>query len=123
MNRNEELNNLVMFPSSKNFPPQGLSNEISVDFYLEEKRHVEEFGEFLNSDLFEINLDLEENNQKYSSFEEYMNRSQAFEALDLSTPPETPMKKLIEEQLQAIRKAKTQIRYYLDEIEMFLPKR
>jgi hypothetical protein len=107
-----------MFPSAKNFPPIGTMSEVGIDFYLEENRLnlEQDFNEFdtLNDSL------------KFSSFEEYMNRHTLGLNTQIGSVEENrneAMKLLVQEQLKTIEEAKAQIKYYLDEIEMFLPKR
>lgn len=118
--QNTSLDNLVMFPSAKNFPPVGSMSEAGIDFYLEEHKLD------LESDL-DLNFDDDLNESlRYSSFEEYMNRHTLGLKENLGSVEqkrEEALKILLNEQIRAINEAKAQIKYYLDEIEMFLPKR
>lgn len=109
-----ETDNLVLFPSSKNFledqndPMYNLLNEYS---------HIsdEEIPDHLD-DRFEMEL---EDLTQFGSLEAFMNRHQSQDLL-------TPDDKLImgiNERLNAISEAKARLKFYLDEIEMFLPKR
>lgn len=117
--QNTSLDNLVMFPSAKNFPPVGSMSEAGIDFYLEEhKLDLENDGDLGFDDVNE--------SLRYSSFEEYMNRHTLGVKETLGSVEESrekALKMLVNEQIKAINEAKAQIKYYLDEIEMFLPKR
>ncbi len=118
----DQIDNLVMFPSAKNFPPVGTMSEVGIDFYLEENRLNLE--QDLN-DFDSLNASMNDS-LKYSSFEEYMNRHTMGLNTEMGSVEENrnqAMKLLVQEQLRTIEEAKAQIKYYLDEIEMFLPKR
>ncbi len=120
MNKNEMNDNLIMFPSSKNFLPEGPLSDLGSNFYLDEKLSALE----IENDLLEFeSLD---DSIRYSSFEEYMNRHN----LGLETKSNIVeenraevLKILLQEQIKLINETKSQMKYYLDEIEMFLPKR
>jgi hypothetical protein len=110
--------NLVMFPSAKNFkvdleridhrhdPLQDLLYEYShvletdIPTYLDE-RFEEQAGE----------------DDAFDSLEAFMNRHQRGEVLT----PDDKLIKIINERLDAIKEAKERIKFYLEEIEMFLP--
>ncbi len=118
-NQNTTINNLVMFPSAKNFPPVGPMSEVGIDFYMEghkldlENELDQDFGQFSES-------------LRYSSFEEFMNRNGQVENNVLKGADkkrDDALKMLVNEQIKAINEAKAQIKFYLDEIEMFLPRR
>lgn len=115
----KELDNLVMFPSAKNFPPLGQMSEAGIDFYLEE--HKIDLENDFNQNSEELDESL-----RFSSFEEYMNRHQLGLQPSLGSVEDgrgEAMKILVRQQIEAINEAHAQIKYYLDEIEMFLPKR
>ncbi len=118
--------NLVMFPSSKNYkvnledvnhardPLYDLLHEYShvreedIPSYLDERFEAEilEEQEALDGDAFD-------------SLEAFMNRNQRGEVLT----PDDKLVKLINDRIEAIKEAKDRIKFYLEEIEMFLPSR
>lgn len=118
---NIETNNLVLFPSSKNYsqdldlddPMFDLLNEYAhvsdadIPAYLddEEQRRLEE-SELEDETVFE-------------SLEAFMARNQHTEVLN----PDEKLIQLINDRMQAIHEAKSRIKFYLEEIEMFLPRR
>lgn len=113
-----ETDNLVMFPSSKNFAVEAEADltDPMVDL-------LNEFSHMKDSDIpdhlddrFEDTL---EDETAFGSLEAFMNRHQAQETLT----PDDKLVKLINERLDAIAEAKARIKFYLDEIEMFLPRR
>ncbi|MBC7428020.1 MAG: hypothetical protein H7336_05375 [Bacteriovorax sp.] len=112
-----EIDNLVMFPSAKNFaveadlldPMADLLNEYSHMSDADIPGHLD--------DRFDEN-DLEEDTA-FGSLEAFMARNQN---ADTSTPDDK-LVRLINERLEAIAEAKQRIKFYLDEIEMFLPRR
>ena len=129
--RDDENQNLVMFPSSKNFKIDHSGLETGHDpLYdlLNEYSHIrDEDIPSHQDDRFEI--ELEENfhstfedeldGDSYHSLEAFMNRNQRTESLG----PDDKLIKLINDRLEAIKEAKERIKFYLDEIEMFLPSR
>ncbi len=120
MNKNEMNDNLIMFPSSKNFPPVGALGEAGMEFYLDDK--------LKNLDLNDSTLEFEDldDSLRYSSFEEYMNRHNLGLETKVNAVDENrqeALKILLQEQIKLINETKAQMKYYLDEIDMFLPKR
>jgi len=116
-NENENLN-LVMFPASKNFkvdPEDHLGADPLHDL-LHEYSHVreEDIPSYLD-DRFE--LEMLEDSDAFDSLEAFMNRHQRQEVIT----PDDKLAGLINERLDAIKEAKARIKFYLDEIEMFLP--
>ncbi len=95
-------------------------NEAGIDFYLEGHKLD------LENEFEHEGFDLDES-LRYSSFEEYMNRHATNSLVAASTEKtmstDDSIKLLINDQINAINEAKAQIKYYLDEIELFLPKR
>ncbi len=112
-----EINNLVLFPAAKNFKLECELKDPMVDL-LNEYSHVNEadIPSHLD-DRFEEN-DLEDDTA-FGSLEAFMNRNQV---TDTQTPDDK-LAKLINDRLEAIAEAKQRIKFYLDEIEMFLPRR
>lgn len=111
-----EIDNLVMFPSAKNFEVESNLVDPMVDL-------LTEYSEMSDADIpahlderFEEEL---EDTTAFGSLEAFMNRHQTDNALT----PDDKLAKLINERLDAITVAKQRIKFYLDEIEMFLPRR
>lgn len=103
--KNEESNLLIMFPASKNFE---LADETVIDQY------PSQFDERFDNDEIEI---LEE--ETYSSLDAFMNRhnkNEAFTSDDLLI-----MK--INQQIEMISEAKERLKYYLDELDIYMPKK
>lgn len=115
-----ETDNLVLFPSAKTFardleasdPMMDILNEYSdmkdsdIPGYLDDR-----FSELEESDL--------EDDTAFGSLEAFMNRHQAQDNLT----PDDRLVKLINDRIKSISEAKARIKFYLDEIEMFLPRR
>ena len=116
-----EPDNLVLFPSSKNFAADAELSDPMVDL-LNEYAHLD------NSDIpthlderfeeFDLEMDLEDTSA-FGSLEAFMNRHQGKDNLS----PDDKLVRLINERIQYIIDAKARIKFYLDEIEMFLPRR
>lgn len=116
--------NLVMFPASKNFKvdleDMSLGRDPLQDL-LHEYSHIkeEDIPSYLD-ERFEIELlehDIDNEGDAFDSLEAFMNRHQRGEILT----PDDKLIKLINERIEAIKEAKERIKFYLDEIEMFLP--
>ena len=112
-----ETDNLVMFPSAKNFK---VESDLTDPMY----ELLNEYADMKDSDLpghlderFEEQA--EENEISFDSLESFMNRNQPKEALTA----DDKLVMLINERIEAIAEAKARIKFYLDEIEMFLPRR
>ncbi len=124
-NDNENLN-LVMFPASKNFPKIDLEDrDLGKDplhELLHEYSHVreEDIPSYLD-ERFELELlegaELLEESDAFDSLEAFMNRNQRQEVIT----PDDKLIGLINERIEAIKEARARIKFYLDEIEMFLP--
>lgn len=120
---NDENQNLVMFPSSKNFkidlsatdlgadPLHDLITEYSSMSDLEIPSHLD--------DRFELEFEDELDGDTFHSLEAFMNRG----SLNVAQTPDDKLVALINERIEAIKDAKERIKFYLDEIEMFLPAR
>lgn len=112
-----EIDNLVMFPSSKNFrraeddltdPMMDLLNEYSHMTDADLPEHLDE--------RFEESFD---EGMAFGSLEAFMARNQIQESLT----PDDKLINLINERIESIKDAKQRIKFYLDEIEMFMPRR
>lgn len=120
---NDEFQNLVMFPSSKNFkidlstaelgadPLNDLITEYSSMSDLEIPSHLD--------DRFEIEFEDELDGDTFHSLEAFMNRGER----NVAQTPDDKLVALINARIEAIKDAKERIKFYLDEIEMFLPSR
>lgn len=111
-----ENDNLVMFPSAKNFPVEADLKDPMYDL-------LNEYSDMTDADIpahlderFEEALEVD---TAFGSLEAFMNRHQAQEVLT----PDDKLVKLINSRIEAIAEAKQRIKFYLDEIEMFLPRR
>ncbi|AUN98234.1 hypothetical protein DOM21_10040 [Bacteriovorax stolpii] len=111
-----ETDNLVLFPSAKNFPLEENLQDPMLDL-LNEYSHMTD-ADIPNhlDDRFENEL---EDETSFGSLEAFMNRHQSNDTLT----PDDKLVKLINERMEAIAEAKQRIKFYLDEIEMFLPRR
>lgn len=113
-----ETDNLVLFPSAKNFhkeedltdPMMDLLNEYSHMTDADIPTHLD--------DRFESESVIEDDTI-FGSLEAFMARNQNQDGLT----PDDRLVKLINERMQAITEAKERIKFYLDEIDMFLPRR
>jgi len=129
--RDGENQNLVMFPSSKNFKVDlgnaSMGHDPLYDL-INEYSHVRDedipdsldnrFERELEEDFDSI-LQNELDGDSFDSLEAFMNRNQRGESLS----PDDRLARLINDRLEAIKEAKARIKFYLDEIEMFLPSR
>ena len=114
-----ETDNLVLFPSAKSFPVETLESDLQDPMLdlLNEYSHLSDndIPSYLD-DNFESEL---EDETSFGSLEAFMNRHQSNDTLT----PDDKLVKLINERVEAIAEAKQRIKFYLDEIEMFLPRR
>lgn len=118
---NTETDNLVLFPSAKNFP---LESELSdpMNDLLNEYSHMSDadipshLDDRFGSESLEESL---EDETSFGSLEAFMNRHQSNDNLT----PDDRLVMMINERMEQIAEAKSRIKFYLDEIEMFLPKR
>lgn len=125
-NNDSENMNLVMFPSSKNFkvdPEDRFLGKDPLHDLLHEYSHVrdEDIPSHLD-DRFELEL-LELDNAEvdaFDSLEAFMNRHQT---KSVAGPDDNKLTSVINERIEAILEARARIKFYLDEIEMFLPAR
>ncbi len=114
-----ETDNLVLFPSAKNFPLEENLRDPVVDL-LNEYSHMTD-ADIPNhlDDRFETLENELEDETSFGSLEAFMNRHQNNDNLT----PDDKLVKLINDRMESIAEAKSRIKFYLDEIEMFLPKR
>ena len=105
-----------MFPSAKNFVLEADLKDPMIDL-LNEYSHMSDsdIPDHLD-DRFEDTL---EDDTAFGSLEAFMNRNNAQETIS----SDDKLVKLINERLNDIADAKARIKFYLDEIEMFLPRR
>ncbi len=115
---NLETDNLVLFPSAKNFEVESDLSDPMMDL-LSEFSHLsdDDIPSYLD-DRFDEENDQVEGSEVYDSLEAYMNRNN-----DLSLSPDEKLANVINEKFEAILEAKARIKFYLDEIDMFLPRR
>ena len=118
---NTETDNLVLFPSAKNFVPDERDLQDPMADLLNEYSHLSDadIPDYLDTRYEEEESEEEAPEAVYDSLDAYMTRN--FEQ-DGATS-EARLIKLIGERMQAITEAKARIKFYLDEIEMFLPRR
>lgn len=122
-----ETNNLVLFPASKNYSIEtdlnGL-NDPMMDL-LNEYAHItdDQIPSYLDDRFYEeegVESELElDDSAIFGSLEAFMTRNQ--EQVQLT--PDDKLAKAIHEKMEAINEARQKIKFYLDEIEMFLPRR
>ena len=119
--QNIETNNLVLFPSAKNYT-QDLDLDDPMFDLLNEYAHMSDadIPAYLDD---EYQRQLEESDLEdetaFGSLEAFMARNQHTEVLS----PDEKLLQLINDRMQAIHEAKARIKFYLEEIEMFLPRR
>ena len=125
----QEVHNLVMFPAAKNFRPDLRAMEVGHDplhDLLHEYSHIkdEDIPDHLDH-RFEADPELEDHledegeGDAFHSLEAFMTRNLRGE----SQHPDERLASMIEDRIQAIKDAKERIKFYLEEIEMFLPNR
>lgn len=110
-----ETDNLVLFPSSKNFPLEKLEEIDQGDPMFD---ILNEFSDAtLEGEVFGLEALVEETT--YGSLEEFMNRQKG----EGSLTADDKLVLLIDERIEQIDEARARIKFYLDELEMFLPRR
>lgn len=120
--------NLVLFPASKNFPKVSKVGPIEsgndpISELLHEYSHLcdEDIPNYLDDrfelDLLKEELEFLEEGDTFESLEAFMNRHQKKDVI----PTDTILTQKINERIKAILDARARIKFYLDEIEMFLP--
>ncbi len=116
-----ETDNLVLFPSAKNFSASEDLTDPMLDL-LNEYSHMNDsdipahLDDRFEEDSLEDDL---EDTSAFGSLEAFMMRNQNNDNLT----PDDRLVNLINDRMQAIADAKARIKFYLEEIEMFLPRR
>jgi hypothetical protein len=93
-----------MFPASKNFPVEETMDLTIPNF--EDERFDNDEIEVLESEI-------------YPSLEAFMNRNQKTEAMS----PDDQLILKINTQIEMISEAKERLKFYLDELDIFMPKK
>jgi hypothetical protein len=113
----EEGRNLVMFPSAKNFPMREMLSDPLHDILSEYAPYYPDHtDERFHSEVVEEEDDADE---MYPSLEAFMNRHKR----DMALTPDDRLMQKINRQLMAIQDLKDRIKFYMEEIEMFLPRK
>lgn len=102
--RTEESNLLIMFPASKHYAVEEIATYSTPNF-LDER---------FDNDEIEIS-----ENEIFPSLEAFMSRNKPVEQV---TKDDLLVSK-INEQMKMISEANERIKFYMDEIEMFMPKK
>ncbi len=118
--------NLVYFPSSKNFKIDYASYQGHFDLNDPLEELIYEFSHIneenlpdYNDERFEDSFDANDSLDVFYSLDAFMNRHQIGERQH----PDDKLIEMINERIDAIREAKERIKFYLDEIDMFTPNR
>jgi hypothetical protein len=112
-----ETDNLVLFPSAKNFQREADRDLTDPMYDL-----LNEYSNLSDADIphhLDDRFSGEDDSLNFDSLEAFMNRHNPQESLT----SDDKLVKLINERIEAIAEAKARIKFYLDEIEMFLPRR
>lgn len=120
-----ETDNLVLFPSSKNYSLESDLSDLRDPMMdlLNEYAHIkdDEIPSHLD-DRFDDELELEDELDEspvFGSLEAFMARNEGSVALT----PDEKLASSINQKMEAILEARQKIKFYLDEIEMFLPRK
>lgn len=115
---NNENDNLIMFPASKNFLKVDRTHDL-VESLLNEFAHIsdEDIPSYLDDRFDDVERDIEV--QTYQSLEAFMNRHNVSDLIE--TKVEDERMECIQMKLEEIKETRKRIKFYLDEIEMFLP--
>jgi hypothetical protein len=111
----EEVKNLVMFPSAKNFPMREFLSDPLSEILNEYTPYYPDHDD----ERFPSEPDEDESTDMYPSLEAFMNRHQR----DMAMTPDDRLIQKINQQMDAIQNLKERIKFYMDEIEMFLPRK
>ena len=114
----QEVRNLVMFPSAKNFPMREMLSDPLSDILSEYTPYYPDHTDerFESEEIEEMADDSEEH---YHSLEAFMNRHKR----EMAMTPDDRLVMKINQQMVAIQNLKDRIKFYMDEIEMFLPRK
>jgi hypothetical protein len=110
----QEMRNLVMFPSAKNFPMREMLSDPLSDILNEYSAYYPDHTD----ERFESE-DIEDEDDHYPSLEAFMNRHKR----EVAMSPDDRLVMKINQQMDTIKGLKERIKYYMDEIEMFLPRK
>ncbi len=115
---NNENDNLIMFPASKNFLKVDRTHDL-VESLLNEFAHIsdEDIPSYLDDRFDDVERDIEV--QTYQSLEAFMNRHNVSDLIE--TKVEDERLECIQMKLEEIKETRKRLKFYLDEIEMFLP--
>lgn len=115
---NNENDNLIMFPASKNFLKVDRTHDL-VESLLNEFAHIsdEDIPSYLDDRFDDVERDIEV--QTYQSLEAFMNRHNVSDLIE--TKVEDERMECIQMKLEEIKETRKRLKFYLDEIEMFLP--
>lgn len=115
---NNENDNLIMFPASKNFLKVDRTHDL-VESLLNEFAHIsdEDIPSYLDDRFDDVERDIEA--QTYQSLEAFMNRHNVSDLIE--TKVEDERMECIQMKMEEIKETKKRLKFYLDEIEMFLP--
>jgi hypothetical protein len=115
--------NVVMFPSSKNFKNEPFGMDTSYDpLYNLLNEHSNLLDDDLpdySDDRFEPDFEHDQDADSYHSLELFMARNSNL----VTQSPDDVLIKLVNDLVKDISNAKERIKFYLDEMEMFLPSR
>jgi cell fate (sporulation/competence/biofilm development) regulator YlbF (YheA/YmcA/DUF963 family) len=121
-NQTLETDNLVLFPSSKNYSLESDLSDLSDPLMdlLNEYAHIkdDEIPSHLD-DRFDNELEDLDESAVFGSLEAFMGRNLG----SFTQTPEELLALAINEKMEAILEARQKIKFYLDEIEMFLPRK
>lgn len=110
----QEVRNLVMFPAAKNFPMREMLSDPLNDIMNEYTPYYPDHTD----ERFEIE-EIDDEDEHYPSLEAFMNRHKR----DMALTPDDRLVQKINQQMMAIQNLKDRIKFYMDEIEMFLPRK
>lgn len=115
VNGEQDVRNLVMFPSAKNFPMRENLSDPLNDILNEYAAYYPDH----NDERFESEELEDDGDDHYPSLEAFMNRHKREVALS----PDDRLIMKINRQMATIQNLKERIKFYMDEIEMFLPRK
>ena len=114
----DEVKNLVMFPSAKNFPMKEMLSDPLYDLINEIAPYYPDHQDSRFESEAE-DAEGEDNETYYPSLEAFMNRH----IREMSLTPDDKLIMKINQQMAAIQGLKDRIKFYMDEIEMYLPRK
>ena len=111
----QEVRNLVMFPSAKNFPMREMLSDPLNDILNEYTPYYPDHDD----ERFEVEDIDDDADEHFPSLEAFMNRHKREVALS----PDDRLVMKINQQMAVIQGLKERIKFYMDELEMFLPRK